>query len=176
MTQTNISITVLIFFFFSSFFWENSCLSMFYKNMLKNPILIRWNKLKFFVEKVLVTTCCFSGFFFFFFFFFGVLLTMQSIVTLCLFSKKSPLYNLRIIFWSSCRLKTFFHFKDRIAKYLRSGLVYKFKCAGCPIMVKPNAILKYEPVNTWEYPLWLEKELHLYSNRLPFLKAYNHLF
>ena len=48
-----------------------------------------------------------------------------------LFSKKLPFYNLRIIFRSSCRLKTFFHFKDRIPKYLRSGLVYKFKCAGC---------------------------------------------
>ena len=34
-------------------------------------------------------------------------------------------------------------------------------------MVKPNAILKYEPANTWEYPLWLEKEFRLYSNRLP---------
>ena len=48
-----------------------------------------------------------------------------------LFSNKLPFYNLRIIFSSSCRLKTFFHFKDRIPKYLRSGLVYKFKCAGC---------------------------------------------
>ena len=48
-----------------------------------------------------------------------------------LFSKKLPFYNLRIIFRFSCRLKTFFHFKDRIPKYLRSGLIYKFKCAGC---------------------------------------------
>ena len=48
-----------------------------------------------------------------------------------LFRKKLPFYNLRIIFRSSCRLKTFFHFKYRIPKYLRSGLVYKFKCAGC---------------------------------------------
>ena len=33
-------------------------------------------------------------------------------------------------------------------------------------MVKPNAILNYEPANTWEYSLSLKKVLRLYSNRL----------
>ena len=36
------------------------------------------------------------------------------------------------IFLSMALLASFsFHFKDRIPKYLHSGLVYKFKCAGC---------------------------------------------
>ena len=65
VTQNTISIIAQFFYFnfFSFFFWENSCLSRFYKHILKNP-LIRWNKLKSFVEKV-IFTCCFSVVFFF---------------------------------------------------------------------------------------------------------------
>jgi len=48
-----------------------------------------------------------------------------------IFSEKLPHYNLKIIFTSSCRLQNLFHFKDRIPKMLRSGIVYKFECGGC---------------------------------------------
>ena len=44
---------------------------------------------------------------------------------------KLPHCNLRIVFQSKCNLINFFTFKDKIPIFLRSGIVYKFKCSGC---------------------------------------------
>ena len=76
-----------------------------------------------------------------------------------LFSKKLPLYTLWIIFRSSCRLKKISISKT---KFLSIYIQVSFKnlcvlAAFPPIMVKPNAILKYEPAKTWEYPLALAR-------------------
>ena len=40
-------------------------------------------------------------------------------------------YNFRIVFQTKCKLINFFTFKDKICTFLRSGIVYKFKCCGC---------------------------------------------
>ena len=39
--------------------------------------------------------------------------------------------NIRFVFRSSTRIYSFFPFKDRIPKFLRSGVVYLFKCRCC---------------------------------------------
>ena len=44
---------------------------------------------------------------------------------------KLPHCNFRIVFQSKCKLINFFTFKDKIPIFLRSGIVYKFKCGGC---------------------------------------------
>ena len=44
---------------------------------------------------------------------------------------KLPHCNLRIVFQTKCKLINFFTFKDKIPVFLRSGIVYKFKCGGC---------------------------------------------
>ena len=44
---------------------------------------------------------------------------------------KLPHWNFRIVFQSKCKLINFFIFKDKIPIFLRSGIVYKFKCGGC---------------------------------------------
>ena len=48
-----------------------------------------------------------------------------------LFSDKLTSCNLKIVFTSPVRVKTFFTFKDKLPKMLLSGLVYKYKCDGC---------------------------------------------
>ena len=48
-----------------------------------------------------------------------------------LFSDKSMSCNLKIIFMSPIRVKSFFTFKDKLPKMLLSGLVYQYKCGGC---------------------------------------------
>ena len=48
-----------------------------------------------------------------------------------LFSDKLTSCNLKIVFTSPVRVKTFFTFKDKLPKMLLSGLVYKYKCGGC---------------------------------------------
>ena len=40
-------------------------------------------------------------------------------------------WNFWIVFQSKCKLINFFTFKDKIPIFLRSGIVYKFKCGGC---------------------------------------------
>ena len=40
-------------------------------------------------------------------------------------------YNLKIVFTSPVRVKSFFTFKDKLPKMLLSGLVYHDKCGGC---------------------------------------------
>ena len=49
----------------------------------------------------------------------------------CVMKNKLPHCNFRIAFQSKCRLINFFTFKDKIPIFLRSGIVYKFKCSGC---------------------------------------------
>ena len=44
---------------------------------------------------------------------------------------KLPHCNLRIVFQTKCKLIHFITFKDKIPVFLRSGIVYKFKCGGC---------------------------------------------
>ena len=44
---------------------------------------------------------------------------------------KLPHCNLRIVFQTKCKLINFFTFKDKIPVFLRSGIVYKFKCGSC---------------------------------------------
>ena len=39
--------------------------------------------------------------------------------------------NLKIVFTSPLRVKSFFTFKDKLPNMLLSGLVYKYKCGGC---------------------------------------------
>ena len=48
-----------------------------------------------------------------------------------LFSDKLTSYNLKIVFTSPVRVKSFFTFKGKLPKMLLSGLVYQYKCGGC---------------------------------------------
>ena len=50
---------------------------------------------------------------------------------ICVMKNKLPHCNFRIVFQSKCKLINFFTFKDKIPIFLRSGIVYKFKCGGC---------------------------------------------
>ena len=52
-----------------------------------------------------------------------------QITRLC--SAAYPHLNIRFVFRSSTRISSFFPFKDRIPKFLRSGVVYLFKCRCC---------------------------------------------
>ena len=52
-----------------------------------------------------------------------------QITRLC--SAAYPHLNIRFVFRSSTRISFFFPFKDRIPKFLRSGVVYLFKCRCC---------------------------------------------
>ena len=42
-----------------------------------------------------------------------------------------PYLNIQFVFRSSTRISSFFHFKDKASKFLRSGVVYLFKCRCC---------------------------------------------
>ena len=48
-----------------------------------------------------------------------------------LFSDKLTSCNLKIVFMSPVRVKSFFTFMDNVHKMLLSGLVYQYKCGGC---------------------------------------------
>ena len=48
-----------------------------------------------------------------------------------LFSNKLTSCNLKIVFKSPVRVKSFFTFKDKLRKMLLSGIVYQYKCGGC---------------------------------------------
>ena len=41
--------------------------------------------------------------------------------------------NLKIVFTSPVRVKSFFIFKGKLPRMLLSGLVYKYKCSGCNV-------------------------------------------
>ena len=47
-----------------------------------------------------------------------------------LFSDKLTSFNLKIVFTSPVRVKSFFSFKDRLAKMLRSALVCRYRFGG----------------------------------------------
>ena len=47
-----------------------------------------------------------------------------------LFSNKLTSFNLKIVFTSPVRVKSFFTFKDKLPKILLSGLAYQYKCGG----------------------------------------------
>ena len=78
-------------------------------------------------------------------------------------SKNLLCCKLNIIFKASCRLSSYFAFKDCPCKDLISGIVYKF--AILPILANLNAILKSELVNTWAFLLSLVKN-HLLAHLL----------
>jgi hypothetical protein len=64
-----------------------------------------------------------------------------------------PHLNIRYIFFPSKRISSFFPFKDKVPKFLRSGVVYLFKCRCCSarrMWVKPCAIYTPEYRNTWD--------------------------
>ena len=42
-----------------------------------------------------------------------------------------PHFNIRFVFRSSTRISSFFPFRDKVPKFLRSGVVYLFKCRCC---------------------------------------------
>ena len=48
-----------------------------------------------------------------------------------LFTDKLTSCNLKIVFTSPVRVKSFFTFKDKLPKMLLSGLVYQYRCGGC---------------------------------------------
>ena len=48
-----------------------------------------------------------------------------------LFSDKLMSCNLKIVFTSPVRVKSFFTFKDKLPKMLLPGLVYQYKRGGC---------------------------------------------
>ena len=48
-----------------------------------------------------------------------------------LFSDKLTSCNLKIVFMSPVRIKSFFTFKDKLPKMLLSGLVYQYKYGHC---------------------------------------------
>ena len=49
----------------------------------------------------------------------------------CVMKNKLSHCNFRIVFQSKCKLINFFTFKYKIPIFLRSRIVYKFKCDGC---------------------------------------------
>ena len=64
------------------------------------------------------------------------------------FGDKLTSCNLKMVFTSPFRVQSFFIFKDKLAKMLLSGLVYKHKCGGCDAIYcgRPSVILKSEHV------------------------------
>ena len=50
-----------------------------------------------------------------------------------LVSDKLMLCNLKILFMSPVRVKSFFTIKDKLPKMLLSGLVYQYTCCGCKV-------------------------------------------
>ena len=44
---------------------------------------------------------------------------------------KLPYCNIRFVFQTKCKISNFFTFKDKIASFLRSGIVSKFQCGSC---------------------------------------------
>ena len=48
-----------------------------------------------------------------------------------LLAKYYPYLNLKVVLRNRFTISSLFHFKDRIPKCLRSGIVYKFSCSSC---------------------------------------------
>ena len=51
----------------------------------------------------------------------------------CAMKSKLPYCNLRISFETNCKLINLFTFKDEFSVFLRSGIVYTFKCGSCNV-------------------------------------------
>merc|ERR1719447_910405 len=49
------------------------------------------------------------------------------------YRKLLPFCKLRIIFKRSCRMSSFFSYKDKFPKSLMSGVIYKYTCANCNV-------------------------------------------
>jgi hypothetical protein len=49
------------------------------------------------------------------------------------YRKLLPFCKLRIIFKTSCRMSSYFSYKDKIPKSLISGVIYKYTCANCKV-------------------------------------------
>ena len=49
------------------------------------------------------------------------------------YRKLLPFCKLRIVFKTSCRMSSFFSFKDKFPKSLLSGIIYKYTCANCNV-------------------------------------------
>ena len=47
------------------------------------------------------------------------------------FKESSKVFNIRILFRTSCRVKYFLRFKDQLSESMRSHFVYEFKCSSC---------------------------------------------
>ena len=63
-----------------------------------------------------------------------------------------PHLTIRFVFRSCTRISSFFPFKDKVPKFLKSGVVYLFKCrCGSAYMwVKPHVICTPWCQNIWE--------------------------
>ena len=48
-----------------------------------------------------------------------------------IFKRSLPTVDFKVVFRSSCRMRSFFRFKDRVSTDLLSHLIYKFTCADC---------------------------------------------
>ena len=53
----------------------------------------------------------------------------KQITRLC--NAAYPHFNIRLVFRSSTRISSFFPFKDKVPKLMRSGVLYLFKCRCC---------------------------------------------
>ena len=47
------------------------------------------------------------------------------------FKESSEKFNIRVVFRTSCRVRSFLRFKDQISESMKSHFVYKFKCSDC---------------------------------------------
>ena len=47
--------------------------------------------------------------------------------------KNLPFCKLIILFGSTCRLNTLFHFKDSLEKKIHSGIIYHYRCSNCNV-------------------------------------------
>ena len=60
-----------------------------------------------------------------------------------------PHLETRFVFRSSRRIASFFPFKDKVPKYLRSSVVYLVDAVPRRMWVKPRAIYTLEYQSTW---------------------------
>ena len=69
-------------------------------------------------------------------------------------------YNIRFAFQTKCKISNLFTFKDKIALFLNSGIVYKFQYGSCNATYYGKTyILNSECVDTLDFLHSLGKEL-----------------
>ena len=49
------------------------------------------------------------------------------------FKKLLPIYNIKFVFKTSCRMSSYFNYKDSFPKSLMSGVIYKYTCPNCNV-------------------------------------------